>query len=333
MKKAFTFLFCLLFFFLLCGCSFKEAVSAEASEYIVSAIGFDEQNGQIKMLIEALMINSEDADAEKRLEVITGSGSTVKEALQDAYKKTAQPLMLSHLGVIAIGQTVSSDRFNEICNFCYETDEITLSALFITTGNCEKLFSCEPISSVAVGYDIMSMQSEQTDRTGSEFKNRFFEVEAIKEKPVSVLALPFFEVEEEKFFFNGITILNEGKKAMRLSAEQSSIYAIATNTQGAGNIFADVEYKIKSAYSKFTFKNGIENPTLYIELRLAGEKDLKEIKNQIESLFIKSKMAKTDIFGIGNMLYNKNPEDFEKIKENYYQAYQNFQLSVDINEK
>ncbi len=330
MKKALSLVLSLVLLLFACGCSLKDAVFAEASEYIVTAIGFDKEEDNIKITMEALIINSEDAEAENKLVALTGSAATIEKALQGIYIKTAQPLMLSHMGVIAIGDSISADGFKEICDYCYRTDEISVSAMMISVEDASVLFSCPPVSSVTVGYDIMSMLKSQSNRTGMSFKNRFFEVEALREMPAKITAVPFFEVSEESFFYNGLTIFKNGEKAMRLTSEEAAVYSIATDNQASGEIFIKENLVVKSAYSKFTFKNGIENPILAVRLKPLEKTEASAVKDGIEQLFLKSQKANTDIFCLANAFYNKKPDEYKKIGEGFEDLYKKIRLSVEI---
>ena len=330
LKKALSLILSLALLLSLCGCSLKDAVFAEASEYIVTAMGFDEEEEDIKITMEALIINSEDAEAENKLVNLTGSAATIEKALQEIYIKTAQPLMLSHMGVIAIGESISQDRFNEICNYCYRTDEITVSVMMISVKDASALFSCLPISSITVGYDIMSMLKAQSNRTGMSFKNRFFEIEALRKLPSKITVVPFFEVLNDSFFYNGMAVFKNGEKTMQLTAEETAVYSIATDNQTSGKIFIKENLAVKSAYSKFTFKKGIENPILSIRLKPLKEADASAVKDGIEQLFLKSQKADTDIFCLENAYYNKQPDEYKAIGESFEDLYKKIRLSVEI---
>lgn len=175
---------------LLCGCSFTADSSGENREYLVASMGFDNSKNGIKITVEAVAVNSEDAEGKKRI-LIEGEGETPKKAIESAQKKATQPFNLSHCGVIAIDYSFPSEKFAEICDYCYNTDEITFSVYMVTAKNCRELLSAEPVSSVAVGYDIMSMLAKESKITGEEFRNSLYEVEAKRQRGDTV-KLPFF---------------------------------------------------------------------------------------------------------------------------------------------
>ncbi len=162
---------------------------------MVSSLGFSEKNGKLTVFMEAIVINSEDTDAGKKLVLLEGSGDSVKQGAENAEKKAVQPVNLSHCGVIILEEGIKKDRFLEICEYCYNRDEINLSAFFISSSNVKKLLSEEPTASVSVGYDIMNRLESQKELSGREYKNRFYQIEAQKEKSGAKYDIPILDGE------------------------------------------------------------------------------------------------------------------------------------------
>lgn len=328
MKKIISFALCFIMPFVFCGCSFGSVFTAESAGYTATAIGFEQSGNLIKVILEAVTVNSEDADADIKTEILTGEGKTVKEAMEQIHKKTAKPLRLAHIGIAAVSYGISDERFFEIKKFCYDIDKITLAMLWVSTDSAEKLLSCAPVSSIAVGYDIMSMQKEQTNRTGTEFKNRFYEIESADQKPLNIFALPYFKVDSDKFFYDGVAVYENGTVKMKLDSEEAFFYAVAVNSQKEGTVFLDGKtQKIKSANSKFVFENNNDKAKLCVNLKTDRKDD---IKKGIEKLFKKAKFFNTDILGVGNEIYRKEPKKWEKIKNNYSEIYRSMELTVEI---
>lgn len=168
----------LIFSIFLCGCSGQGSVMRERPEYTISSLGFESENGRITVLMEAVVINSEDTEAEKKLLLLEGSGKTVKEGAENAEKQAVQPVNLSHCGVIVLGKGITEAKLTEICEYCYNRDEINLSAFFIAAQSAKELLSQKPVASIAMGYDIMSRLESLKERSGREYKNRFYQIEA-----------------------------------------------------------------------------------------------------------------------------------------------------------
>jgi len=328
MKKILSLVLCAVVSVFLCGCSGTNVFSAKSAGYTATALGFDQSGSKIKVFLEAVIVNSEDSEADVKLELLSGEGKTVKSAMEQIYRKAAQPIMLSHIGVAVAGKEISDSYFEEIRQFCYGIDKITLSMLWVTAESAQRLLSCEPISSVAVGYDIMSMLKEQTSRTGIKFKNRFYEIEALAAKPLNITALPYFAVGDGSFYYSGVRLYENAVPKMRLTSEETGLYAIATNSQNSGQLFLNGKnHKIDSAYSTFDFSDGIEKVKLSIDL---DTKQKTDIKKGIESLFIKAQKKDIDIFAIGNNIYRKEPKKWKKIKNEYEEKFKSFELTVEM---
>ena len=160
MKKI---IFVALLLVLMCGCDKTKP------EYLVSAMGFDNNGENYNVCFESIVINTE--NNEQKLLLLNGKGETIGAAVDEIYRQCTQPLLLSHCGVIAVGEGINQNRFKEICKFCYDKEQITLSAFFVKTKNAQNLLSFKPISSTCAGYDIMGLVKQNKG-----YKNRFFEI-------------------------------------------------------------------------------------------------------------------------------------------------------------
>ena len=149
--------------FLLCGCQ------KTGPEYLVSGIGFDSKDGKYNVCFETIIINTENTAQTVRL--LKGERDTVKNAVRQINAQCTQPLLMAHCGVVVIGEDITYNQLKEVGDYCYNEDEITLSAYFVRTDNAEKLFSLKPISSASVGYDVMGLV-----KRNKRFNNRVFEV-------------------------------------------------------------------------------------------------------------------------------------------------------------
>ncbi len=160
MKKVFLSLLLVVF---LCGCEKR------GPEYLVSSIGFDKQNDSYKVCFESVIINSE--DTKQTVKLLKGEGESFNSAMEQIEKKCTQPLMLSHCGVLAIGEGITQNELKDISKYCINSKEITLSTFLIKTKNAEKLLSVKPLSSLTVGFDIMGLLEQNKT-----YKNRLFEL-------------------------------------------------------------------------------------------------------------------------------------------------------------
>ncbi len=313
----------------LCGCNAEEHLNRGANKYIVASLGFDEADGKISVYSESVVINTDDTEAEKKTELLEGSGKTLEEAINLIIKKAAQPVEFSHCAVAVIGESVSSKRYSEICDFLYNERQITISVLVVACKNAKELLGCETVSSVAVGYDITGMIEQQSGHSGINYENRLYELENKQRKPVNVSSLPLFKVKDGEFYFDGVRILKDGTQLFDLDSDETFLYALISDSQSKGTaILNSSQIKIKKAYSGISVKN--RKVTLVCKIDIANNEAKKEIKKEIKRLFLLSKIMKTDFFGIGNAIYNKDKEFFNEIYPNYDNFYENLELAVKI---
>ncbi len=194
---------CVVMLISLCGCSVKGISQGESLPYLVAAIGFDSAEDGVAVLFETVMVNSEDAEADRQVVLLSGTGASPQAAATAAAEKSAAELMLGHVATIVIGGGVSAEQFWEIMNYCYDQDDINLSAVFVAAESAEQLLGCRPQSTVAMGYDITSMQQQQARLSGAEFKNRFYEIEAARGKSPDAFSLPYFQLGDDSYKLAG----------------------------------------------------------------------------------------------------------------------------------
>ncbi len=184
MKKL-LFIFPLLL--ILCGCK------QTGAEYIISSIGFDNNDGLLNTCFEAVVINSETED--QVIKLLEGNGKNVEQGIAKIKKQCTQDFLLSHCGVLVIGESVTENQINDIYQFCFNERDITLSARVVKTENAKELLQKKPVSSIAVGYDILGL-IEQYSKKDKQIKNRYFEIMALERE----VKLPKIALKEEGYY-------------------------------------------------------------------------------------------------------------------------------------
>lgn len=325
MKKAIAVALIMCVVFFLCGCSATEVISANQQEYIVSALGFDSEKGKVKLTVEAVAVNTEALREEEENFKISALGNTVYEAYSNALARVTQPLSLGHSGVSVIGSEINADRLEEILNFHKEQTQINISAMLVFTESAEELLNCRPTTSVAIGYDIMSMLEVAEKWQGTEFKNRLYEVNSQKLKPLKTFAIPRISVKEEKPALSGLAVFKDNKMNTLLDNEETALYCLITNSLTEGEIVLKGD-KTEIKYANVKYDFGFEerlNVNVGIHLKANGNvENLKELTEEF--------LYKEDIFGIGNIIYQKDNKIWERIKTDYQDFYRNADIKVNI---
>lgn len=299
----------------LCGCNFLKPVKAASAEYIVTSMAFCEQRGEIQTFIEAVVVNTENTETSKLRKVFEGKGKTVEEAVDSAAYSITQGLLFGHMAAIVFEESLSAENFYKVLQYCYSIEEITLSALCFSSDDVKSLIESEPISSVAVGYDILSVLEQRRDEYGTNLKNKLYQVLSLSKETLQTVALPFFSV-EDSLNFRGLSIYSSGKAVTLLENEQMNCYFIACDLQDKGKIFIDgTLYEIESCTTKRFFEEG----GLRININIKGDSLPREsIQKYIEETFNDSKKAGYDVFGLMNTFYKQESNaEYETLLKKY----------------
>ncbi len=204
MKRIIICVFALLLCGMLVGCS-SFVGSENDRRFMVTALGFSGEE-ELTLTAEIVMVNSESAEREPYSKVLSYTANGISEALGGIADSLSRPMLFEHCGVIAIDTALSPERFAEICDYCFKENRITLSVYMIAADDPKALLDGEPVSSVAVGYDIMGIIGQKSEKGGINFKNRYFEIESGREKGEQVFSLPYFKRGEDGVSLNGLAV-------------------------------------------------------------------------------------------------------------------------------
>ncbi len=310
--------------FVLSSCSAKEAIASDKQEYIVSSVGFDNSQGDMKMIIEAIVVNTDDLEEEKESRTITGEGENPDEAYSNIISKITQPLSLGHNAVTVIGESVTPEQLDLIFEFLKETPQINIATMLIFSENAEELLSVKAVSSVAIGYDIMSMIEVSEEKQGTIFKNRLYEAVALNNKPMKTFWIPYIGLDGEEICIKGLAVYRENKMIRFLNNEQAVAFSLITDSLTRGEIVLSGK-KIETQYCKVTFDFDFKKIEVNVRLKAVGDKEI--VKNEAQKL-----LQKEDIFGLGNIIYQKKTKLWEKIKNDYARYYEKAEKTVNVYE-
>jgi len=310
------------------GCSAREAIASHKQEYIVTAIGFSSCENGIKMILEAVVVNSDDLDSGKETRLFEGTGKTIDEAFSKINRKTTQPLMFSHTGAVILSDGLGENQIKEIYDFCYKTDEINLATMFVSTEDSEELLSCETVSSVGVGFDVMSLIEVVSQEKGIDPKNLFYEIENARNKPQETVYMPVISVENKEFFFGGIAVLRENKIIEKLNVTDSQLLCMLNGNFGGGKIFSGDSTleigKVKTSYN-FDFQ---ERLTVKVNLKVKNHK--KEIEIATKNFLKEVQKQGKDVFLFGNEIAHKEPSLWKEIGMEYEKHFKNAVFVVNV---
>lgn len=87
--------------------------------FMVSALGFEADGFLIKVTAELIVINSENPEVSPEARVFSAKSRDIEGALEEISSRLSKPMLLEHCGIIAIGESMTAERFSQICDYCF----------------------------------------------------------------------------------------------------------------------------------------------------------------------------------------------------------------------
>lgn len=187
--------------FILCFC--VGCTPESQGKYIVSTIGLSRENKEFLISVEAVTVNSEDSERDIENTVFTGNAKSIDAAFLEAYNKSAKALSLEHCAVIVLDESLTKEDIRKMLIFCENKTEISRTTAFVRTKSTSELLKAKPYSSVAIGFDIVSILATQYAQKKTEFKNRYYEIFETVLADNGFNSLPEFGVTDEKIYLKG----------------------------------------------------------------------------------------------------------------------------------
>jgi hypothetical protein len=224
----------------LISCSTVYGYSEPEDRNTVSALGFDLENGVIS--VNARIVTEDKSD----VKVYSGSGESVEYAMSHIKGADAKQLEMSHLAVIVLGEGVDADTLEDIFDYCKGNDDITVGVRLASAHSAAELLTLND----ADGYTLTGALRDGKDGSGFTGVSRFYEVEndRLSGRGRAVCHLPYFSVEGEGYFLDGLKIYVTDGASVRLDRTESAYYMILRDEFSGGPL--DFEYE-GEAYSAF----------------------------------------------------------------------------------
>ena len=220
----------------LMSCSSVYGYSEPEDRYTVSALGFDYENGVFTA--SARMV----AEDRSEVKVFSGSGESVGYAMSHIKGADAKQLELSHLAAVIVGEGINDDALSDILDYCKGNDDITVGIRLASAHRASELLSLEE----ADGYTLTGALRDGKDGSGFTGGSRFYEVEndRLADRARAVCHLPYFAVDSEGYYLDGLKIYTANGAIARLDRTESAYYMILRDEFSGGPL--DFEYDDKA---------------------------------------------------------------------------------------
>lgn len=164
MKKFLMCLCCVTLVFC-CGCgSYREINQG----FLVTAIGFEKQDNNVKIVLETVF-DSEKTEDESNL--LSGEGESFESAYGQIKNTLVKKLYFEHCGVVAIDVGFTENEIAKILKFYQEISTVNTGVYAVRTNNATSLFKTRT-KSESVGYDIINL----IKNSNKVFSNQLYQI-------------------------------------------------------------------------------------------------------------------------------------------------------------
>lgn len=327
-NKVICFTLSLLILLYMSGC--KNSYPSETDmEYMVSSIGFDKLEQTVTVFAEIIVVNSADSSKGAITQIFKADGKTAETALYNLHTSLSKPLMLNHCGLLILGEGIDREILAEILSICLKNTDITGAIKVVATKNAENLINIKPVSNIAIGYEISEALKQNSEFSGIQYKNRFYEVEADRNGHTNIFMLPYLTVLEDKHKISGLKIYKNDTAFKILKGDSAVLYSLMSNRFKKGTVkIGDTSFllDLKSVNYKINYKND----KLYVDINLnidAQKDSLKLLTDTLKNTVVE----KNDIYYIADRIYRKERKIWQTVKSDYQKVLSDAQITFEVN--
>ncbi|WP_338432668.1 Ger(x)C family spore germination protein [Clostridium tyrobutyricum] len=353
--------------FIITGCEDKNEVESLG---FVSAVGVDlDDNNDFMVSLQIIKRGiSLEQNQDSRSLIYVSSGKTINEAISNISRQLSKKIKFSNEKCIVIGQKLAEHGIQSVIDFSLRVNDVRpVVPILITKGIAVDIIkTCTKANSIS-GYDIGDMVRMQRefgvigDSTNLDFEKN-------KNEDVNVCGvISKKDLRDNKseydFIVSGSAVLNKYKLVGYMNEEETRGMNWINGKIERGSVLIkdDSEGKINLNIlsSKSRLTASIEPKGIHINVNIKEKSNINEINQDILHdldfnanpnimYFLAKKQDKAiydevmsaidaaknkfsaDIFGFGDLLYKKHPEEWEKVKENWNENFRNLQINVDV---
>lgn len=319
---------------------------------IVSAIAIDKADEADKILVTAQIINANNisqpgstGSGEKAYFNINATEDTIYKALRQITHKIDRKIYASHMKVLIINKSMAREGILEYIDFFIRDPEPRNNIyLLVSEGKAADILNIEPdIEKINGNYINNMIKSNFAVSQSADINLQEFLQNLISENTSSVT--PLIRIEENKLVLGGGAIFKENKYVGSLNEKEARGLLWILDRVKSGilinkgfeegdkisfetiRVSSNIDPVIKDneiiinieIYNKSEIGETTGCVNLYSDLQLSAMKkrNATVINNEIKAVIKKAKELNTDIFGFGEMIYKKYPDEWYKIRDNW----------------
>lgn len=314
--KVFAVILAALFGFALFNGDYREVEDCA----IITALGIDKEDENL--LVCAEIINNQSIDSAATATILYGKGKTMVEAIGDLSASTPKNLLFSHVGVVALGDTLNEAAIGDIEDFCLNNPQFTLSMKIIAAKSASELLCVKPYTLSITALEIVSLLNASDKSLSFGKYNSFISVERRRAAAGHIMALPYFETAAKDgktvYKLSGMKILKDYRSVALLDYNQSEVFEILQNEFKSGNI---------TVYDKCAF---VKNCTVDLSVKLKNDRlyfnyDIKLSANKSGITGLDTNVLCNIITGLANSIFKMQDNDIlalsSTVEKQYFQVY------------
>lgn len=246
--------------------------------FLVSAICFENENGEIKATAEYISVLDTDAESGYTAKTTSATGEDVEIVLNRLSSGESKPLFYSHCATVLLAKNLNPYQIDGIFSYL-KKGEIPFSAYLVAVEN-NNILGAKTDSTPSVGFALSSLLKNKTENFGFWDSVKVFEIITARKQKENIYALPFVLMEDEKLKAEkSLIYLNDLPKRL-LNTTESIFYAMARNIYSGGRI--EIENNLKTLKATRLIK--VDEQTY--KINLSNPLVLKELENFINQLQI-----------------------------------------------
>lgn len=360
-KKTIVLLEVILILFSFTGCwDYHELESYS----VVSGMAVDKGQNGFKYHVTFECINISEGEQTKiKPMILEGNGNTIFEAVRGVLKETDKKLYFDHCHIIILSQELAKTGIRPLLDWIKRDAEprLTIDVIVSKEKTAGEILKVKPQSNSLIAYQINSTLRECSEYNGDPIAVQVYEITNILNIEGLSLALPAVEKKETEqggtVHFCGAAIFKGDRLTGWLNLEEEEFLNIVRGKTQRGLLLTgptpgstQICLEISKCRTKVTPELSGESLTINIDVNLetafaeqSGEKDIftevgrDEVEKYAEQT-LETKITNVvkygqqnfdhDIFGFGNMLYQKDKKSWDRVKPKWNQMFKAAKVKV-----
>lgn len=337
---------------------------------IITALGIDKAESNNKILLTFQILKPGEikskGSSSKSVWTFTSIGETVFEAFRNAAFISDRKLFLSQCRVFVIGEEMARSGLIPVVDLLDRDPEARRTNYFLVSkGKANTIIKSETeqesFPALAIE-NLMKSIPVSSYSVPSRLRDFLKMVAESGREPIVAKIEPILHGKKTKMRLNGSAIFFEDKLVSFLDNYETRGYNWITGNVDSGVIIVKspeqenkkVSLEIIRASSKITPK--IQDGKIVIDVHIYEEGNLAEqmsqvnlvnkkafkelekkkasvIKKEAEAAIRKAKKHKTDIFGFGQAIYRKYPNEWKILSKNWQGEFQDLEININVDAK